>query len=75
LLAAEAAWRRGETSAARLRALLLRQIAKAPLARLDYAEISDGDSLQPVKTAARNTVMALAVFFGRTRLIDNLLLK
>ena len=75
LLAAEAAWRRGEASATRLRALLVRQMAKAPLARLDYAEISDGDSLQPVKTAARNTVMALAVFFGRTRLIDNLLLK
>ncbi len=75
LLAAEAAWRRGETSAARLRALLLREIARAPLARMDYAEVADGDSLRPVKKAAPNTVMALAVFFGKTRLIDNLLLR
>ena len=75
LLAAEAAWKQGETSAARLRKLLLREIAKAPLARVDYAEIADGDSLRPVKKAEPNTVMALAVFFGRTRLIDNLLLR
>jgi pantoate--beta-alanine ligase len=74
LLAAEAAWRRGESSAARLRAVLLREIAKAPLARVDYAEIADADSLEPVKRAAPNTVLALAVFFGKTRLIDNLLL-
>lgn len=75
LLAAEAAWRRGETSAARLRRVLLREIAAAPLARVDYAEIADGDSLRPVKTAAPKTVMALAVFLGKTRLIDNLLLE
>ena len=35
-------------------------------------EIADADSLQPLERADRNTVMALAVFFGKTRLIDNL---
>lgn len=75
LLAARAAYRAGEKNAARLRQKLVATIASAPLARLDYAGVADADSLRPVRTAGRNTVMALAVFFGPTRLIDNLTLK
>ncbi len=75
LLAAQAAHRAGEKSADRLRQKLVATIATAPLARIDYAEIADADTLRPVRTAERNTVMALAVFFGKTRLIDNLVLK
>jgi pantoate--beta-alanine ligase len=75
LLAAKSAWRRGETRASRLRALLCKTIAEAPLARIDYAEVVDSDSLTPVRKADSNTVMALAVFFGGTRLIDNLWLR
>ena len=75
LLAARAAFLAGEKRAVKLRALLLKTIATAPLARADYVEIADADTLQPAVTAGRNTVMALAVFFGRTRLIDNLVLR
>ena len=75
LLAAAAAFHAGETSAAKLRRLLLKIIATAPLARLDYAEIADADTLRPVREMRRNTVLALAVFFGKTRLIDNLWLR
>ena len=75
LLAASAAFTAGETSAAKLRRLLLKTIATAPLARLDYAEIADADTLRPVREVRRNTVLALAVFFGKTRLIDNLWLR
>lgn len=75
LLTAQTAWRAGETKTEGLRSLLLRELATVPLARVDYVEVSDGDSLRPVKIAGPNTVIALAVFFGRTRLIDNLLLK
>jgi pantoate--beta-alanine ligase len=75
LLRAQEVFLSGETSAAKLRQSLKRTIATAPLARIDYAEIADADTLRPVKKAKRNTVMALAVFFGRTRLIDNLLLR
>ncbi len=75
LLTAAAAFKAGETSAAKLRSLLVRTIATAPLARLDYAEIADADTLRPVREVRRNTVMALAVFFGKTRLIDNLWLR
>ncbi|MEI9892430.1 MAG: pantoate--beta-alanine ligase [Chthoniobacter sp.] len=75
LLAAKKAWQSGEKSAARLRQLIVKKIGPAPLARIDYVEIADADSLQPISRADRHTVIALAVFFGRTRLIDNLRLR
>ena len=74
LLAASAAFKAGETSTAKLRRLLLKTIATAPLARFDYAEIADADTLRPVREVRRGTVFALAVFFGKTRLIDNIVL-
>jgi pantoate--beta-alanine ligase len=46
-------------------------IGEQPEARLDYIEFFDPKSLQPVTTVKRGTQMALAVFFGKTRLIDN----
>ncbi|HZJ16505.1 MAG TPA: pantoate--beta-alanine ligase [Chthoniobacteraceae bacterium] len=75
LLEARAAFRRGETRVSALRAILLEVLSTAPLARLDYVEIRDADTLAEVATVRRNCVMALAVFFGRTRLIDNLWLR
>jgi pantoate--beta-alanine ligase len=72
---AQEAWRRGETSPAKLRSLILRAIATAPLARIDYVEIADATTLQPIARVGRNTVFALAVFFGTTRLIDNIWLR
>ena len=75
LLAAAAAFRTGETRFAKLRALVLKMIAAAPLARVDYAEVLDAETLGEIKTVRRNCVIALAVFFGKTRLIDNLCLR
>jgi pantoate--beta-alanine ligase len=40
-------------------------------ARLDYVEFFDPNTLKPVATVTRGTQMALAVFVGKTRLIDN----
>jgi pantoate--beta-alanine ligase len=42
-----------------------------PAARLDYVEFFDPDTLVPVPSVTRGTQMALAVFIGKTRLIDN----
>lgn len=75
LLAARAALRKGERSAAKLRLLIVRTISAAELARIDYVEIADADSLEPVTVVGRNTVFAVAVFFGKTRLIDNFWLR
>jgi len=46
-------------------------IEEAPLARIDYVEVADVETLKPVEIAGPNTVLLLAVFFGKTRLIDN----
>jgi pantoate--beta-alanine ligase len=50
-------------------------IDDAPLARIDYVELVDAQTLQPVEVAGPNSVLLLAVFFGNTRLIDNLRLS
>jgi pantoate--beta-alanine ligase len=68
---ARAAVRKGSVAAARLKADLLKFIAREPLARPDYVEFFDGRTLEPVARARRGTHLALAVFIGRTRLIDN----
>lgn len=68
---ARATVRRKNIPAARLKADLKKFIASAPLARLDYVEVFDPETLAPVVTAQRGTQLALAVFFGPTRLIDN----
>ncbi len=65
----------GERDAAVLRSVLERELATAPLARMDYAEVVDADDLQPVARIERSTLLALAVKFGRTRLIDNLIVS
>ncbi len=70
--AAQAAVSEGERRAGVLVDVLRREVASAPLARLQYAEVVDADTLQPVEALALGpTLTALAVFFGQTRLIDN----
>lgn len=61
----------GERDAARLRAAMAAVIARAPLARVEYIEIVDDETLEPVTALSRPALVALAVFLGRTRLIDN----
>jgi pantoate--beta-alanine ligase len=72
---AREAWRQGETSPAKIRRQIIRTITTAPLARIDYVEIADASTLQPIPRMRPNTVIALAVFFGSTRLIDNIWLR
>jgi len=56
-------------------ALAQRVVNEAHLARLDYAEVVDADTLHPVEIVGENSVLLLAVFFGKTRLIDNMRLR
>jgi len=62
----------GKKSAGDLTALAQKAISKAPLARIDYVELVDAETLQPVEMVGPNSVFMLAVFFGKTRLIDNI---
>jgi pantoate--beta-alanine ligase len=64
----------GDVVVERLRAELLRMLDSEPLARIDYAEFRDGDSLEEVALADDRTVVALAVRIGTTRLIDNIMI-
>ena len=75
LAAAEAAFRAGERSAAALLAAARAPIEAASRARIDYVELRDADELTPVDTVTRPAVLAIAVFVGATRLIDNRVLR
>ncbi len=71
LQAAKVAVRRKVISARQLKADLKKFFTAASLARLDYVEFFDAETLVPVVKVSRGAHMALAVYFGKTRLIDN----
>jgi pantoate--beta-alanine ligase len=51
---------------------LRRKLDSEPLARVDYAEVVDAERFEPVLRASKSCYILLAVFIGKTRLIDNL---
>ena len=63
----------GERQAGRVRQAVADMIQAEPLARLEYFEIVDTADFQPVAALQGGVLMALAVYIGKTRLIDNLL--
>ena len=65
----------GVRDAAQLPAVMRRIIEAEPLATADYAEIVSADTFEPVVRVARSCYAVLAVFVGKTRLIDNLLIE
>ena len=62
----------GKKSASDVVVLAQKVINEAHLARIDYVEVADAETLKPVEIAGLNSVLLLAVFFGKTRLIDNI---
>lgn len=75
LLEAERLFETGERKAASILARMREVIAEEPLARVDYIEIVDPDGLEAVETIDRDVLVALAVYVGKTRLIDNTVLR
>jgi pantoate--beta-alanine ligase len=71
LTAARVAIENGERDAERLKAGLCESLADADLAKIDYVEIVDSQTLRPVVFVNRPSLIAVAVFFGDVRLIDN----
>jgi pantoate--beta-alanine ligase len=65
--------RAGETSAARIVSAVRKMIGQAPRARVDYVDLVDAENFQSLDLVKPNSLLALAVFFGKTRLIDNML--
>jgi len=62
----------GEKSARKIVDLARSTISEVPLARIDYVEVVDAETLRPLKVVGPNSLLAVAVFFGKTRLIDNI---
>lgn len=74
LTAAQAAVENGERDAERLKAGIRAVLADADLATIDYVEIVDVETLEPVAVIDRPALIAVAVLFGDVRLIDNVTL-
>ncbi len=65
----------GQRDANLIRSGMATRIVSTPGAVLDYAAVLDADSLLPLESIAGRTLLALAVKFGSTRLIDNVLVS
>ncbi|MBM3285241.1 MAG: pantoate--beta-alanine ligase [Candidatus Aminicenantes bacterium] len=65
----------GERRATPIIARMKELIGGEPLARIDYVEVVDLEELDPVEAIDREVLVALAVYIGKTRLIDNTILK
>jgi len=65
----------GVRDALRLQTVMRKVLEPEPLATVDYAEIVDADTFEPVNQVRRSCYALLAVFIGKTRLIDNLLIE
>lgn len=65
----------GERDTARLVSAMSAHIAAQPLARIDYVEAVDGVTMEPVETLRGTVLVAMAVYIGKTRLIDNFIVE
>jgi pantoate--beta-alanine ligase len=72
---ARSAYESGERNGVRLLELVRSTIAAEPLARIDYVSLNDAETLEPLEhIAERPALLSLAVYLGKTRLIDNMVL-
>lgn len=73
---AKMAFKDGERSAARIVDVVRSTIETEPRARLDYVSVTDAETLEPVERIdERPTLIAIAAYVGKTRLIDNMILN
>lgn len=65
----------GEKDAAAVKQAVTQEIEKEPMARIDYVDVVDFETITPVDTICGSVLVAIAVFIGRTRLIDNFIVE
>jgi len=76
LVQAKQAFKDGERNSSRLTDLIRQTIESEPRARLDYVNVSDAETLEKLdRVDERPTLIALAAYVGKTRLIDNMILN
>ncbi len=66
---------KGERSGEKIKAIINEILTSEPLARIDYVNVVDSLSLTEVATIDKSVLVAIAVFIGKTRLIDNFIFE
>lgn len=61
----------GEKDAAKVKQLITDKLNTCPLAKIDYVEVVSFDNIQPIEKIEGAVLIAIAVYIGTTRLIDN----
>lgn len=72
---AEQAFGSGERQGSALRNMMIAYVQKEPLARIDYVSAADPQTLQELNQIENGVLLSMAIFFGQTRLIDNILIE
>lgn len=72
---AEESIKKGERDAAAVRDQIIQNISPEPLASIDYVSVTDTSELKDITRIEDSVLIALAVRFGQTRLIDNILVE
>lgn len=75
LTATKNAYENGERGAETLRQIMRDVLATEPLAQMQYVSCADYDTLEELETVQGKTLLSMAVFMGKTRLIDNFVLE
>ena len=65
----------GERDASKVVSIITESLQTEPLARIDYVEVVDFENIQRVETISGETLVAIAVYIGKTRLIDNFIVN
>ena len=61
----------GEKDAAKIKQIITDNLNTCPLAKIDYVEVVSFDTIQPIEKVEGAVLIAIAVYIGTTRLIDN----
>lgn len=61
----------GEKDAAKVKEIITAKLSTCPLAKIDYVEVVSFDNIQPIEKIEGAVLIAIAVYIGTTRLIDN----
>ena len=67
--------KKGERDANTILTAMRNLIEGEPLAKIDYVEMVDADSIEPLERAEGRVLTAMAVYIGKTRLIDNFIME
>lgn len=66
---------KGEKSVDKIKEFLIKNLSSEPIAKIDYVEIVDFKTMENIKEINNETLIAIAVYIGKTRLIDNIIIR